>query len=287
MPVRERLRTPVRAPRRALLRPRWGSGVSSVQEISGRAACRDQAEQTTFTHCGVALPDARLPPLSIVPGTASIPGPSLRLAVLPFRELPAAWPLLSSTTAIPAPWFPLATLPTRRLPSEPNCPPERTSPSSPFARARFALIRLSWRSKNRKPVCVLRRGVADDAHAMGGAHHDAELRVAARAVRHDHDGVRRPVDLGAVVPVVVERVVRDPAACRAEQHQPVPVVPHETVAPHHGAGRVQDVDAVRLEGLHVVRHVVADHPAAGRAGDQRSPPTRARPRRPRPRSGAP
>ena len=59
------------------------------------------------------MPDARFPPLSIVPGTTSIPWPALRFAVLPLRELPAALPYWVAAVVVGG--FIGATLGSRRL----------------------------------------------------------------------------------------------------------------------------------------------------------------------------
>ena len=75
---------------------RGPGGVGAITHAPTPPA-RAQDEQTTLRHCGgVALPDARLPPPSIVPATASMPWLSFPLVVLPLSELPAAPPGESS-----------------------------------------------------------------------------------------------------------------------------------------------------------------------------------------------
>ena len=64
----------------------------------------------------MALPNARLPPPSIVPVTASMPWFSFLLAVLPLTVLPAASPGASSKKAIPVSRFAFAMLAINWLP---------------------------------------------------------------------------------------------------------------------------------------------------------------------------
>ena len=220
-------------------------------------------------HCGsIALPLARLPPPSIEPGTASIPLPWFLLAVLRFSVLPLAVPAFVLADHDPGVEI-----------RERDVAREQVSVGAelagPRARSRrrcpsrvFFPIRLFWRSKKKSPVS-LSLAVLPTTRTFW-----AEPTTMPKAVlptarlpltETESDAPLTSVPLFWLSSSLLATIRLPGDSIRIEA---VPAVVAELVAPHEAAGRVQDVGAVRLEGLDVIRDVVSDELAPGRVDDR-------------------
>ena len=144
-------------------------------------------EQTTFTHCGcVALPLARLPPPSIEPGVASIPWPWFLPGGVALQRVPARGAgLCPRRSRSRCRRSRCATLPDQAVAVRSRTGRPRARSRRRCPRAVLARSGCSWRSKKKSPVSFPVAVLPTTRSVAGGADHDADGRVAVRAVATD------------------------------------------------------------------------------------------------------